>query len=221
MNKKDSLIIGIISGIVVAIFTAFIITPFGDWFYKDDTNNSSKEIPKENSIPDNLPKIIPVNDTNIYYLQSYHPIEISNSELILTLNNSIEFVNQNIELKIVEKHSGTSEITKNIKVGDVYIFNDFIFSFLALEKNISNYDLKLKIEKNSKVKNSPEEIKKQDVNEKVIEVDYRKQADDNKEASSGRPMRNDKSEVVKQDLAKEIKKALDDDKKENTGRPMR
>lgn len=153
MKRKDAIIVAIIAGTIVAIITVFVLTPLGDWIYDNENNAQSDSIieiapPKEDTYKDTLTKlIVSKKPNNIYYLQSYRPIELFDGDLILTLNKSIEYVNQNIELKIVEKSSRSTEITKDTRIGDVYFFNEYIISFISLERNISTYDLKLKIER--------------------------------------------------------------------------
>lgn len=85
-------------------------------------------------------------DTNMFYLQSYRPVELFDGTLIITLNNSIDAVNGEIELKLVEKSTSKTEIASKKKVGDIVIFGNYIISLLSLERNISTYDLIVKIE---------------------------------------------------------------------------
>lgn len=85
-------------------------------------------------------------DTNKFYLQSYRPVELFNGALIITLNNSIEAVNDEIELKLVDKNTLKTEIMSKKKVGDIVNFDNYIISLLSLERNISTYDLMIKVE---------------------------------------------------------------------------
>jgi signal peptidase I len=98
-----------------------------------ETNNSDTK----NSI---------ISEKNEFYIQSYSPIELFDGELIITLDNSIEYVNQDIKLKIISKISGNSIKTKGAKIGDVIEFDKYTISLLSFNRNISTYDLIIKVE---------------------------------------------------------------------------
>lgn len=85
-------------------------------------------------------------DTNSYYIQSHRPMELFNGDLIITLNNSIDAVNGEIELKMVDKNTSKTEIAGKKKIGDIINFGKYVISLLSLERNISTYDLIIKIE---------------------------------------------------------------------------
>jgi hypothetical protein len=108
-------------------------------------STSKKNSPKDSIVKDENKKTHK-DDTNKFYLQSYSPVEIFNGALIITLNNTIDAVNGEIELKLVEKITSKTEIASKKKVGDIIIFGNYIISILSLERNISTYDLIVKIE---------------------------------------------------------------------------
>jgi hypothetical protein len=108
------------------------------------TNNQN--IPKA-SIAIDENKVSNREDTSKFYLQSYSPKELFNGAIIITLNNSIDAVNGEIELKLVETSTLKTEIASKKKVGDIVTFGNYIITLLSLERNISTYDLIVKIEK--------------------------------------------------------------------------
>lgn len=85
-------------------------------------------------------------DSNVFCIQSYRPLELFDGDVLVTLNRNIEYINQQLELKLVDKLSRKTTISKNKTVGDIIYFNDYNISLLSLEKNISTYDLRIKVE---------------------------------------------------------------------------
>lgn len=154
MTKKDTIYATVIGGLIVSAVTIFIFTPIGNNIFKtnDKPADSNKQI-DTSSIENNTTIVSDTVDSNsiekqdIFYLQSYRPVELFDGALIVTLNNTIEYINQSIELKLVKKSNGKSEITKNKKVGDILVFEEYTILLLSLERNISTYDLRIKIEK--------------------------------------------------------------------------
>lgn len=107
---------------------------------------NEKESNSDKGIKYNNPETISLRDQNKYYLQSYRPIELFDGKLIITLNNIIEYVNQDIDLKIISKDNGETIITKGKKIGDLIEFGSYLITFSSLERNISTYDLVIKVE---------------------------------------------------------------------------
>ena len=86
-------------------------------------------------------------DSSIFFLQSYEPLELFDGNLMITLNGIIKSLNQVIELKLVDKQTGESSLRKDKSIGDIILFKDYTIILLALDRNISTYDLKIKVEK--------------------------------------------------------------------------
>jgi hypothetical protein len=109
-----------------------------------DSNNA----PNKNKTPSTSEILSDTSNlvSNQIYLQSYRPVELLKGSLLVTLNNSIEAINQEIELKLFDKNSLKTELLKNKKIGDVIRFDKYLITLLSLEKNIQTYDLVIKIE---------------------------------------------------------------------------
>lgn len=107
----------------------------------EDSTLKEKESKKESEIP----KSTELNYNKIY-IQSFKPIELYNGNLVVTLNNSVEAINGEIELKVVSPKNSLTEIFKNKKVGDLIEFNNYRIILSSLKKNIMTYDLIIKIE---------------------------------------------------------------------------
>ena len=116
----------------------------------ESKSNSDNESNSETEKSDTNSKSPTLKEQNKYFLQSYRPIELFEGRLIVTLINTIEAVNQNIDLKIISKDSGQSIITNGKKIGDLIEFDEYLISFSALQKNISTYDLIIKVETKNK-----------------------------------------------------------------------
>lgn len=113
----------------------------------DEQVQNDNDTSKSRNINDALSISKSVTDSNnIIYLQSYRPVELFDGNLILTLNNSIEAVNQEIDLKISRKDSLKNELLKNKQIGDVIKFDKYFITLLSLEKNIQLYDLLIRVE---------------------------------------------------------------------------
>lgn len=111
-------------------------------------NSDSNKAVNAQNVPSTSKAVSDTNNlgSNQIYLQSYKPIELFSGSLIITLNNSIEAINQEIELKLIDKNSLKTELLKQKKIGDVIRFDKYLITLLSLEKNIQTYDLLIKIE---------------------------------------------------------------------------
>lgn len=108
-----------------------------------------KESKTNSSLNEEKSEDINASKNTKVYLHSYEPIELFEGNIIITLNKSIEYINQEIELKLVSKKEAKTEITKGKKIGDLIEFNNYVILLYALERNISTYDLVIKIETKS------------------------------------------------------------------------
>ena len=150
MKFKGSLLATIIGGVIVLLIAVFVIYPIRDIIFNEKTiaNNQPGDVQIKFPV-DSLNKLPELNTTknqDIYFLHSFEPREFLNDQLIITLNNIIQYSNQKINLKITDKNSGKITKFDNKELGDVIHYEDYIISLLSLDKNISTYTLKIKFE---------------------------------------------------------------------------
>ena len=139
--------------IVAPIIVGLILLSISEWRDKSSNNNETQNKPinankslKEETLDKEHSNDINVVDKSGICLQSFRPFETFGGNLIITLNNSIEYVNQEIELKLVSKTDGKSKVATGKKVGDLVEFGNYVILLSSLEKNISTYDLIIKVE---------------------------------------------------------------------------
>lgn len=137
--------------IIVGLIVWALTVRSDSYVHNTERVNTTKPTTSYNTLNDSVSnddniKVYHVNTDN-FYLQSYSPVEIFNGELIIVLNKIINSVNDDIELKILDKNILNTEIIGYKKVGDNVNYGNYIISLLSLERNISTYDLMIKVEK--------------------------------------------------------------------------
>ncbi|MCK0144319.1 hypothetical protein MWU78_01495 [Arenibacter sp. F26102] len=136
--------------VIIPIFVGIIV-----WFITENTNpndglkeskKNTEELIKEKASNEKKPASSEDLNNNKIYLQSFRPVEVFNGNLIVTLNNSIEAINGEIELKLVSKIDAHTEVLNGKKVGDLVKFKNYSIVLSSLKRNITTYDLIVKIE---------------------------------------------------------------------------
>lgn len=139
-------VIPIIVGVIIWTLTERKDTKIDNPERDNSIQSTNNQNFSKNTIAKAENKAYNSEDTSKFYLQSFSPVELFNGALIITLNNAIDAVNGEIELKLVEKSTSKTEIASKKKVGDIVHFGNYTISLLSLESNISTYDLIVKIE---------------------------------------------------------------------------
>ena len=158
MTKKETLAITIVGGLIVASISIFVFTPIGQIIFSEKNNRDTSyepiqgfETTDKNEISNEMNLDDIKNNKYTILFQAYQPVELYHRNLIITLNTDMYYVKQKIELKLVNKETNDTKLVKNMKIGDVIYFNEYIITLYKFQKGMfSKTGLILKVEKGEK-----------------------------------------------------------------------
>ena len=140
MNKT------IISGVIVLIIGSFVVDPIKEFVFSEEKNTQSKYSVVDLSKEDmgSVSQLIVSDKRNKFLIQCYSTIEIYDGDLSITLNNMIEYSNQNIHI-VVSRVGRLQKNFEQMSLGDKVIYEDYEITFINTQTNITTQDIWLKV----------------------------------------------------------------------------
>jgi len=153
MTKKETLAVTVAGGLIVAGISIFVFTPIGQIVFGENNKRDSSNEPIQGSETTDKNEINnEINNAYEFLIKPYQPVELYERNLIITLNTYMSNSTQKIELKLVNKETNNTELEKNLTMGDVISFNDYLITLYKYKGGIksSKTGLYLKVEKSKR-----------------------------------------------------------------------
>lgn len=146
MNCKDKLLYPSL----VTVFGGLIVLFIGQQFITSSDNAHVEQKPME-AVEEPITKMVvediakePAISNGRFYIQTGRTYDLFEGDLSLTLPTWLEYSNSKIELKLSLKGKETVSY-KNLSIGDKVFYENYEITFIDTEKNITTYDVTLKI----------------------------------------------------------------------------
>jgi len=158
MTKKETLAVTVPGGLIVAGISIFVFTPIGQIVFGENNKRDSSNEPIQGSETTDKNEISneinhdEINNAYEFLIKPYQPVELYERNLIITLNTYMSNSTQKIELKLVNKETNNTELGKNLTMGDVISFNNYLITLYKYKGGIksSKTGLYLKVEKSKR-----------------------------------------------------------------------